>query len=187
MKVCNKIKDNTSTNVNDLLVQNDINYYTPQEADPRLIRNAIIQAANWLGNITIQTVDCNVLVLSPLPVQRLIQAGMKAAIYCACKISLIWSKYLISLVGISARCWHSFMPSVDATHHPVLMARESLLSGMHGCLTPSQQNLPIHLLKLATVRSYIWGFSDLKLKDKTLSKDALLEHMKQSPYQAGWL
>ena len=69
MKVCNKIKDNTSTDINDLLVQNDINYYSPQEADPRMIRNAISQAANRLGNITIQTVDCNVLVLSPLPVK----------------------------------------------------------------------------------------------------------------------
>ena len=43
------------------------------------------------------------------------------------------------------RHFRSFMPSVDVTYHLIFMARESLLFGMHGCLSPSEQNLRIHL------------------------------------------
>ena len=37
------------------------------------------------------------------------------------------------------------MPSVDAIHHPVFMAKTSLLFGIRGCPSPCQQNLRIHL------------------------------------------
>ena len=46
---------------------------------------------------------------------------------------------------------NSSILSVDAIHNPVFMAKESLLFGMHGCLSPSQQNLRIHLLTLASI------------------------------------
>ena len=72
------LNDAILTNVNDLLVQNDINYCTLEEADPRLIRHAINQTTNGLENITIQTVDSDVLVLSLSSVERLIQADVKS-------------------------------------------------------------------------------------------------------------
>ena len=46
---------------------------------------------------------------------------------------------------------NSSILSVDAIHNPVFMAKESLLFEMHGCLSPSQQNLRIDLFTLASV------------------------------------
>ena len=57
------LNDTILTNVNDLFIQNDINYNTAEEADPRLIRQ-LLETAIELKNITIRTVHSNVLVLS---------------------------------------------------------------------------------------------------------------------------
>lgn len=65
------------TNGNDLLVQNKINYCTAEEADPRLIRHEINQAANGWEN-TIRTVDSDILVPSLSSVKRLTQVGVKS-------------------------------------------------------------------------------------------------------------
>ena len=78
LKIVVTLNDTILANVNDLLVQNDINSCTAEEADPRLIRHAINQATNYLENITIQTVDSNVPFLSLSSVQRLIQTGVKS-------------------------------------------------------------------------------------------------------------
>ena len=72
------LSDTILTNLNDLIVQNDINCCTAEEADPRLIRHEINQAGNGLENITFRTVDSDVLVLSLSSVERLIQAVVES-------------------------------------------------------------------------------------------------------------
>ena len=47
------LNDTILTIASVLLVQNEVNYCTPEEADPRLIQNAINQSTNFLESITI--------------------------------------------------------------------------------------------------------------------------------------
>ena len=57
-------KNTILTNKNDLLCQPDISNCTTEEAAPRLIRHAINLARNGFEDITIRTVDSDVVVLS---------------------------------------------------------------------------------------------------------------------------
>ena len=72
LKLVVTLNNTILTNANNVLVQNDINYCTVEEADARLIQHAINQAVNGLENITISTVDSEVLVLSLSSAERLI-------------------------------------------------------------------------------------------------------------------
>ena len=77
LKLVVTLNDTILTNINNLLVKNDINYCTADKANPRLIQYAINRAANGLENITIWTFDSHILVLTLSSVKKLIQAGLK--------------------------------------------------------------------------------------------------------------
>ena len=90
--------------------------------------------------------------------------------------------------------WMSFSKSAELTYtfiefgnSPLAISEENIrlleLFILYGCCGKDRRYTDINQARCTS----FFKSSDLKLKDMILSKDALLEHMKRSAYQVGWL